>query len=104
MIYKIRKEVPGKDADKLHTVFTGNMAILASNEGLTQVEQRMSDTSEDAEMVYLARVKLLQNMCAGDIVEKIEEVVEAKLIHVFSNTKIRKPQAISVHIFDKEIG
>ncbi|MBU3568825.1 DUF2294 family protein [Priestia aryabhattai] len=70
VIYKIRKEVLGKDADKLHTVFTEDIVILASNEGLTQVEQCMSATSEDAEMVYLARVKPLQNMYAGDIVEK----------------------------------
>lgn len=34
VIYKIRKEVLGKDADKLHIVFTEDMVILASNEGL----------------------------------------------------------------------
>lgn len=73
VIYKLRKEVLGKDADKFHTVFTENIAILASNEDLTPVEQRMSDTSEGAEMVYLARVKLPQSMYAGDVVEKLRK-------------------------------
>lgn len=88
MIRKLRKELFGKGPERIHTVFAENMAIA---------------TLYGAEMVHMARTKMIQEVYAANSREHLEELVGAKLVNLFSDMKVEEDIAVSVFVFDKNI-
>ncbi|MBD7936129.1 MULTISPECIES: DUF2294 domain-containing protein [Cytobacillus] len=103
IIRKLRKDLFGKGPEKIHTVFVENMAVSTLYGNLTPTEQFISRTEGGKEMVHSARTKMIQDVYAEGTPEGMEELVGAKLLHLFSDIKVEENMAISVFVFDKNI-
>ncbi|UKS58623.1 DUF2294 domain-containing protein [Bacillus toyonensis] len=103
MIRKLRKELFGKGPERIHTVFAENMAIATLYGNLTPTEKFISSTMDGAEMVHMARTKMIQEVYAANSREHLEELVGAKLVNLFSDMKVEEDIAVSVFVFDKNI-
>ena len=103
-IRKLRKELFGKGPDRIHTVFVENMAISTLYGNLTPTETFIANTPEGRDIVHSARTKMIQDVYAKNPPVRLEELVGAKFINLFSDIKFEEDIAISVFIFDKNIG
>ncbi|WP_170008132.1 DUF2294 domain-containing protein [Bacillus fonticola] len=103
MIRKLRKDSFGKGPERIHTVFVENMAISTLYGNLTPTEVFISRTEEGKEMVRVARTKMIQDVYSVSPPEGMEELVGAKLVHLFSDMKIEENIAVSVFVFDQNI-
>ncbi|ASB88276.1 DUF2294 domain-containing protein [Bacillus sonorensis] len=104
IIRKLRKELFGKGPDRIHTVFVDNMAVSTLYGNLTASEQFIASTPEGKEMVHAARTSLIQEHYSNRTPEGMEELIGAKLEHLFSDIKIQEDMAVSVFIFDRNIA
>ena len=100
----LRKELFGKGPDRIHTVFVENMAISTLYGNLTPTETFIANTPEGRDIVHSARTKMIQDVYAKNPPVRLEELVGAKFINLFSDIKFEEDIAISVFIFDKNIG
>src|SRR5690625_5072471 len=103
IIRKLRKDCFGKGTDRIQTTFVEDMAITKLYGNLTPTERFIIATEEGKEIVHAARTKMIQDMYDTDFPEAMEELVDAKLVHLFSDFKIDEDMAVSVFIFDKNI-
>ncbi|MED3562817.1 DUF2294 domain-containing protein [Bacillus xiapuensis] len=104
IIRKLRKDLFGKGPERIHTVFTENMAISTLYGNLTPTEKFICQSSDGIEMVHMARTKMIQKVYSDNPPEGLEEVVGAKLVHLFSDIKVKEDIAVSVFVFDKNIS
>lgn len=103
IIRKLRKELFGKGPERIHTVFVENMAVSTLYGNLSASEQFIARTPEGREMVHAARTSLIQDLYSKQTPEGMEELIGAKLVHLFSDIKIEENIAISVFVFDRKI-
>lgn len=103
MIRKLRKELFGKGPERIRTVFVDNMAVSTLYGNLTASEQFISSTPEGREMVHAARTTLIQKHYSNHVPEGMEQLIGAKLEHLFTDIKIQEDIAVSVFIFDRNI-
>ncbi|MGG0480591.1 DUF2294 domain-containing protein [Priestia megaterium] len=103
VIYKIHVEMLGRESKKFQTVFIENMVILKSYGGLTSAEKFMAKTPRGAEIVYWAKKKVNQEMYSTRMRKGIEQLLGAKVIHLFSDLNIAGDLTIIVFVFDKNI-
>ncbi|PGZ96900.1 hypothetical protein COE51_16110 [Bacillus pseudomycoides] len=104
IIRKLRKDLFGKGPERIHTVFVENMAVSTLYGNLTPTESFIARTPEGRDMVHLARTKMIQDVYSLNPPAGLEELVDAKLLHLFSDIKIDENVAVSVFVFDKNIG
>lgn len=104
IIRKLRKNLFGKGPERIHTVFVDNMAISTLYGNLTFTERFIVGEKDGRDMVHAARTRMIQNVYSTNPPEGLEEVVGAKLIHLFSDIKVEEDLAVSVFIFDKKIA
>ncbi|KXZ16595.1 hypothetical protein AXI59_01540 [Bacillus nakamurai] len=103
IIRKLRKELFGKGPERIHTVFVENMAVSTLYGNLSASEQFIARTPEGREMVHSARTSLIQELYSKKTPEGMEELIGAKLVHLFSDIKIEENIAVSVFVFDRTI-
>jgi uncharacterized protein YbcI len=103
IIRKLRKDLFGKGPERIQTVFVDNMAISTLYGNLTPTEKFIAGTPEGRETVHNARTKMIQEVYARKTPEGMEELMGAKLVHLFSDMKIEEDVAVSVFIFEKNI-
>ena len=103
IIRKLRKELFGKGPERIHTVFVENMAVSTLYGNLTPTEIFLCKTPEGREMIHSARTKMIQDLYAVSPPKGMEELVGAKLVHLFSDIKLEENIAVSVFVFDKHI-
>ncbi|KZZ82652.1 DUF2294 domain-containing protein [Bacillus sp. SJS] len=103
MIRKLRKELFGKGPERIHTVFIENMAVSTLYGNLTPTELFLSKTQEGKDMIHAARTKMIQDVYSASPPEGMEELMGAKLVHLFSDIKVEENMAVSVFVFDKNI-
>lgn len=103
IIRKVRKNLFGKGPERIHTVFVENMAISTLYGNLTSTEKFIVGETEGRDMVHTARTKMIQKVYMTSTPEGMEELVGAKLVHLFSDIKVDEDIAVSVFIFDKNI-
>lgn len=104
IIRKLRKELFGKGPERIHTVFVENMAVSTLYGNLTPTEKFISRTSEGMEMVHVARTRMIQEIYSACPPKGLEELVGAKLIHLFTDMKVEADIAVSVFFFDRNIS
>jgi uncharacterized protein YbcI len=80
------------------------MAVSTLYGNLTPTELFISKTPEGKEMVHSARTKMIKDLYSQSPPEGMEELLGAKLVHLFSDIKIEENIAISVFVFDKNIS
>ncbi|MED1201664.1 DUF2294 domain-containing protein [Heyndrickxia acidicola] len=103
LIRKLRKEQFGKGPERIHTKFAENMAISTLYGNLTPTEKFIAKTENGKEMVHLARTKMIQEVYSSNPPHHLEEVVGAKLVHLFTDIKVEEDIAVSVFVFDQNI-
>ena len=102
MIRNFEKNFSEKDRTNSYC-FAENMAIATLYGNLTPTEKFISSTMDGAEMVHMARTKMIQEVYAVNSREHLEELVGAKLVNLFSDMKVEEDIAVSVFVFDKNI-
>jgi uncharacterized protein YbcI len=103
IIRKLRKELFGKGPERIHTVFVENMAISTLYGNLTPTEKFIAGTPDGTNMVHVARTRMIQEIYSTKTPEGLEELVGAKLIHLFTDMKVEEDIAVSVFVFDINI-
>ncbi|RPJ96188.1 DUF2294 domain-containing protein [Rummeliibacillus sp. TYF005] len=103
IIRKLRKDLFGKGPERINTIFVENMAISTLYGNITPTEKFIASTKDGLEMVHAARTKLIQDLYAKATPEGMEELMQAKLLHLFSDIKVDLDMAVSVFIFDRNI-
>ncbi|MGG0658360.1 DUF2294 domain-containing protein [Rummeliibacillus pycnus] len=103
IIRKLRKDLFGKGPERIHTIFVENMAISTLYGNITPTEKFIASSSEGVAMVHAARTKMIQEVYSKATPEGMEELMQAKLLHLFSDIKIEEDMAVSVFIFDRNI-
>ncbi|WP_019244298.1 MULTISPECIES: DUF2294 domain-containing protein [Bacillus] len=103
IIRKLRKDLFGKGPERIHTVFIENMAVSTLYGNLTPTEIFICQTADGKEMIHAARTKMIQDLYAVSPPDGMEDLVGAKLLHLFSDIKVEENMAVSVFIFDKPI-
>lgn len=104
IIRKLRKDIFGKGPERIHTVFTDNMAISTLYGNLTPTERFIASSPEGLKMVRAARTSMIQDLYHKATPEGMEELMGSKLLHLFTDIKIEEDVAISVFIFEDKIS
>lgn len=103
MIRKLRKNSFGKGPERIHTVFVENMAVSTLYGNLTPTEKFIAKTAGGKEMVHTARTRMIQEVYSLEPPLGLEELVGARLVHLFTDIKVEEDIAVSVFVFDKNI-
>lgn len=103
IVRKVRKDLFGKGPESIKTIFVENMAITTLKGNLTPVEQFIMQSSDGFEQVHRARTKMVQEHYRQHEPDEMEELIQAKLVNLFSDINIEEDIAISVFVFDKPI-
>ncbi|WP_044895134.1 DUF2294 domain-containing protein [Bacillus alveayuensis] len=103
IVRKVRKDLFGKGPERIKTYFIENIAITILQGNLTPTEKFIARSPEGKEMVHTARTHMIQEVYAQQVPDGMEELVGAKLVHLFSDIKIEEDIAVSVFLFEKKI-
>jgi len=104
LVREIRKQYVGNGPEKIRTRFVGSWAIIEMKGNLTEVEKWMIDSDEGRKMIQETRTKLVKDIYKrAEVVEKLENLVGAKLITLFSDINMDADLAITVYVFDRKI-
>ncbi|MBB6669797.1 DUF2294 domain-containing protein [Cohnella nanjingensis] len=104
IVRRVRKELFGKGPERIRTVFAENMAISTMHGNLTATEKFIARTPEGRDTVHATRTKRIQQIYAETVPAGMEELVGAKLLHLFSDIHLEEDMAVSVFVFDREIA
>ncbi|MGE7110789.1 DUF2294 domain-containing protein [Lysinibacillus sp. NPDC047702] len=103
IVRKVRKELYGKGPERIYTHFVENMAVTTMYGILTPTEKFIIQSEEGKKVIHNARTQMIQEVYKVQVPEGMEELVDSKLLHLFSDIKVEEDMAVSVFIFDKPI-
>ncbi|WP_010288785.1 DUF2294 domain-containing protein [Kurthia massiliensis] len=103
IIRKLRKDLFGKGPERIHTVFVENLAVSTLYGNITPTEKFIAGTIDGAKIVHEARTAMIQDLYSKKTPDGMEELMGAKLLHLFSDIKLEEDMAVSVFIFEKNI-
>lgn len=103
IVRKVRKELYGKGPERIHTHFVENMAVTTMYGILTPTEKFITQSEDGKKVIHNARTQMIQEIYKQQVPEGMEELVDSKLLHLFSDIKVEEDMAISVFIFEKPI-
>lgn len=104
LIREIRKENIGHGPREINTRILGPWVICEMKGNLTNVEKFMIESEEGQQSVHKARTTLVKKIYENPAkVEQIEDIVQAKLVNVFTDINIDTDTAITIYVFDKPI-
>lgn len=103
IIRKLRKDLFGKGPERIHTVFVENLVVSTLYGNITPTEKFIAGSAEGMKIVHEARTQMIQDLYAQATPDGMEELMNAKLLHLFSDIKVDLDMAVSVFIFDKNI-
>lgn len=104
IIRKVRKELFGKGPERIHTTFVDNMAITMLYGNLTPSEKFLAQEESGKEMVHAARTKMVQKIYPTHFNKELEDYMDSRLLHLFSDIKLEEDIAISVFVFEDNIA
>jgi len=104
LLREVRKEYVGNGPKEIATRFAGPWAISEMRGNLTNVEKFMIGSEEGTRMVHEARTRLVKKIYQNpEVLRKFEELVQAKVIRIFTDINIEEDIAMTVFVFDKTI-
>ncbi|TRY23608.1 DUF2294 domain-containing protein [Brevibacillus sp. LEMMJ03] len=104
LVREIRKEYVGSGPQQIRTRFVGPWAITEMKGNLTDVEKWMIDSNEGRRMIHETRTKMVKDIYKhAEVVEKLETLVNAKLVTLFADINLESDVAITVFVFDRDI-
>ncbi|KWW15500.1 MULTISPECIES: DUF2294 domain-containing protein [Bacillaceae] len=104
LIREIRKEYVGNGPKEIHTRFVDNWAISEMKGNLTNVENFMISSRDGQRMVHEARTKLVKQIYKNPtVLKKIEDLVNAKIVSIFTDIDLDIDTAMTIYVFDKPV-
>jgi uncharacterized protein YbcI len=104
LLREIRKEHVGNGPKEITTRFVGEWVISEMKGNLTNVEKFMISSTEGQRMVHEARTKLVKQIYKDPVVlNKIEGLMNAKVVSIFTDIDIDLDTAMTIYVFDKNI-
>lgn len=104
LVREIRKEYVGNGPKEITTRFVGPWAISEMKGNVTNVEKFMIRSEEGKRMVHEARTKLVKEIYKNpEVVTKLEELVKAKLVTIFTDINIDLDTAMTIYVFDQPL-
>ncbi|MFJ8260956.1 DUF2294 domain-containing protein [Rummeliibacillus sp. NPDC094406] len=104
LIREIRKENIGNGPKEINVRIVGSWVICEMKGNLTNVEKFMIESEEGQQMVHKARTTLVKEIYEDPAkVKKLEDIVQAKLVNVFTDIDIKTDIAMTIYVFDKPI-
>ena len=76
---------------------------MTAKKTLTPTEKFIIQSEEGKKVIHNARTQMIQEIYKQQVPEGMEELVDSKLLHLFSDIKVEEDMAISVFIFEKSI-
>ncbi|ANS75368.1 hypothetical protein AWM70_12735 [Paenibacillus yonginensis] len=104
LVRKVRKELFGKGPERIHTSFVDNLAISILYGNLTQTEKFFAQEPTGRQMVKDARTQMIQKVYPTQFQPEIEQYMENKLLHLFTDIDVEQDVAVSVFIFQNKIN
>lgn len=104
IVREIRKECVGSGPREITTRFVGPWAISEMKGNLKKVEKFMIESKKGHQVVHEARTSLVKEIYNDiEMVKKLEELVQAKLVSVFADINIDSDIAMTTYVFNKPI-
>ncbi|MFE4706551.1 DUF2294 domain-containing protein [Peribacillus simplex] len=104
LLREIRKEYVGNGPKEITTRFVGPWVISEMKGNLTNVEKFMMGSTEGQRMVHEARTKLVKQIYKDpEVLRKIEVLMDAKILSIFTDINIDIDTAMTIYVFDKLI-
>jgi uncharacterized protein YbcI len=104
LIREIRKEHVGNGPKEINTRFIDNWVISEMIGNLTNVEKFMVGSNEGQRMVHEARTKLVKQIYKNPtVLKKIEDIMDAKVLNIFTDIDLDSDKAMTIYVFDKPI-
>ncbi|MFP3392722.1 DUF2294 domain-containing protein [Brevibacillus sp. SIMBA_040] len=104
LVREIRKEYVGNGPKEIFTRFVDTWAISEMKGNLTNVEKFMITSNEGRRMVHDARTKLVKKIYTNpEVVTKLEDLMKAKIVRIFSDINIEEDIAMTVFVFDRAL-
>jgi len=104
LVREIRKEYVGNGPKEIHTRFIENWAISEMKGNITNVEKFMISSKEGQRMVHESRTKLVKQIYKDPVVlKKIEDLMNAKVVSIFTDIDLDIDTAMTIYVFDKSI-
>jgi len=104
LVREIRKEHVGNGPKEISTRFVDCWAISEMKGNLTNVEKFMITSNEGKRMVHDARTRLVKNIYNNpEVFMKLEALVKAKILRIFSDIDIEADIAMTIFVFDKPL-
>ena len=104
LIREIRKEYVGNGPREIITRIVGSWVISEMKGNLTSAEKFMIGSEEGRRTVHEARTQLVKRIYKNPVVvKKLEEMMDAKIVSIFTDIDIDLDIAMTVYLFDKPI-
>ncbi|BAU28474.1 uncharacterized protein YbcI [Aneurinibacillus soli] len=104
LVRELRKEYVGNGPKEITTRFIDSWAISEMKGNLTNIEKFMMNSEEGKRMVNEARTEFVKKIYqSSDVLAKFEELVQAKIVRVFSDINIEEDIAMTIFVFDKPL-
>ncbi|CAH0168373.1 hypothetical protein SRABI96_01130 [Peribacillus sp. Bi96] len=104
LLREIRKEYVGNGPKEITTRFVGTWVISEMKGNLTNVEKFMIGSTEGQKMVHEARTKLVKDIYQDPtVMKKLEELMQAKILSIYTDINIDIDTAMTIFVFDKLI-
>ncbi|MCB5239118.1 DUF2294 domain-containing protein [Niallia circulans] len=104
LIREIRKVYVGNGPKEIHTRCIDNWVISEMKGNMTNVEHFMINSNEGQRMVHEARTKLVKQIYKDPVVlEKIEKLMNARIVNIFTDIDLEIDVAMTIYVFDKPI-
>ncbi|WP_141994756.1 DUF2294 domain-containing protein [Bacillus sp. B4EP4a] len=104
LLREIRKEYVGNGPKEITTRLVGPWVISEMKGNLTNVEKFMMGSTEGQRMVHEARTKLVKQIYKDpEVLRKIEVMMDAKILSIFTDINIDIDTAMTIYVFDKLI-
>jgi uncharacterized protein YbcI len=104
LVREIRKEYVGNGPKEITTKFIGSWAVSEMKGNLTNVEKFMITSEDGEQMVHETRTRFVKEIYKKpEVLLRIENLMGAKVMRLFSDINIKEDIAMTVFVFDKPI-
>ena len=104
LVREVRKEYVGNGPKEINTKFIGSWAVSEMKGNLTNVEKFMIKKEEGKQMVHETRTRFVKEIYKKpEVLLKFENLMEAKVVRLFSDINIDEDIAMTVFVFDQNI-
>ena len=104
LVREIRKEYVGNGPKEILTKFIGSWAVSEMKGNLTNIEKFMLQSEQGNQMVHETRTRFVKEIYKKpEVLLRFENLMDSKVVRLFSDVNIEEDIAMTVFVFDKPI-